>query len=323
MATGYWLSQAIYVAAKLGVADLLKDGPKSCAELAAATSADQRSLFRLMRALSSANIFVSLPDGRFALSNIGRELRSDVPGSQRAIAITLGELHYQAWGELLHSVQTGNPAFDKAFDAGLFEYLQGNAEAAKAFHEGMTDVSSMVAYAVLMAYDFSGISSMVDIGGGEGAFLRKILELHPEIEGTIFDLEPALKKAHRLNAEMSKGKCSAVAGNFFESVPAGADAYIMCDVIHDWDDEQCVTILQNCRKAMNKNGRVLVVETVVPEGDARCFSKLLDVNMLVMTRGQERTRSEYNALFEAAGYKLTRVVRTVAPQSVIEGVPKI
>lgn len=323
MATGYWLSQAIYVAAKLGVADLLKVGPKSCAELAAATSVDQRSLFRLMRALASAGVFVALSDGRFALSSVGRELRSDIPGSQRAIAITLGEIHYQAWGKLLHSVQTGSPAFDKAFGTGLFEYLQSNTEAANTFHEGMTDVASMVAYAVLMAYDFSEISSMVDVGGGEGAFLQKILELHPEIEGTVFDLEPALKKAHYPNGEMSGGKCSAVAGNFFESVPAGADAYIMSDVIHDWNDEQCVTILQNCRKAMSKKGRVLVVEMVVPDGDARCFSKLLDVNMLVMTRGQERTRSEFNALFEAAGYKLTRVVRTVAPQSVIEGVPKV
>jgi hypothetical protein len=274
---------------------LFKDGPKSCTELAAATSVDERSLFRIMRALASAEIFVALPDGRFALSSIGRELRSDVPGSQRAIAITLGEIHYQACGQLLHSVQTGSPAFDKAFGTGLFEYLQNNAEAAKNFHGGMTDVASMVAYAVLMAYDFSGISSMVDIGGGEGAFLRKILELHPEIEGTVFDLEPALKKAHQLNGEMSIGKCSAVAGNFFESVPQGADAYIMSDVIHDWNDEQCVTILKNCRKAMSKKGRVLVVEMVVPEGDARCFSKLLDVNMLVMTRGKERTRSEYNA----------------------------
>ncbi len=322
MATGYWLSQAIYVAAKLGIADFLKDGPKSCTELAVATKVDEQSLFRLMRALSSAGIFVALSGGSFALSNVGRELRSDVPGSQRAIAITLGEIHYQAWGELLHSVQTGSPGFDKAFDAGLFEYLQSNAEAANNFHEGMTDVSSMVAYAVLMAYDFSGISSMVDVGGGEGAFLRKILELHPEIEGTVFDLEPALKKAHHLNGKMSKGKCTAVAGNFFESVPQGADAYIMSDVIHDWNDEQCVTILQNCRKAMSKKGRVLVVETVVPEGDAPCFSKLLDVNMLVMTRGKERTRSEFNAVFDAAGYKLTRVVRTVAPQSVIEGIPK-
>jgi len=323
MATGYWLSQAIYVAAKLGIADFLKDSPKTCAELAAATSVDQRSLFRLLRALASGGIFVALSDGRFALSNVGRELRSDVPGSQRAIAITLGEIPYHAWGKLLHSVQTGSPAFDKAFDAGLFEYLQSNPEAANTFHEGMTDVSSMVAYAVLMAYDFSGISSMVDIGGGEGAFLRKILELHPEIEGTVFDLEPALKKARHLNANMSHGKCMAVAGNFFAAVPVGADAYIMSDVIHDWNDEQCVTILQNCRQAMNKTGRVLVIETVVPEGDARCFSKLLDVNMLVMTHGQERTKSEFNALFDAAGYKLTRIVRTVAPQSVIEGIPRV
>jgi len=322
MASGYWLSQAIYVAAKLGLADLLKDGPKPSGELAAATGADEQALFRLMRALSSTGILVHLQNDCFALSRLGENLQSDVPGSMRAIVITLGEIHYQAWGNLLHSVRSGSPAFNSVFGMGLFEYLQRDAEAADAFNKGMTDVSSMLAYAVMMAYDFSGISSIVDVGGGHGTFLQRILGLNPDIIGTIFDLEPAITKAkQRLNGERFGGRCSAVAGDFFDSVPEGADAYILCSVIHDWHDDRSIKILRNCRKAMAKNGRLLLVEMVVPDGDTNCYSKLLDLNMLVMTEGRERTRAEFSTLLDAAGYKLTRIVPTLAPQSVIEAVP--
>lgn len=322
MAAGYWLSQAIYVAAKLGLADLLKDGPKPSRQLAAATGTDEQSLFRLMRALSSTGIFVHYRNDCFALSGLGESLRSDVPGSLRAMVITLGEIHYQAWGSLLHSVRNGSPAFNTVFGTGLFEHLLRDAEAGDAFDKGMADVSSMLACAVIMAYDFSGISSIVDVGGGDGTFLQKILGVNPEIRGTIFDLEPAITKAkQRLDGETVGGRCSAVAGDFFDSIPEGADAYFLCGVIHDWSDECAVTILRNCRKAMAQNGRVLLVEMVVPDGDASCFSKLLDVNMLVMTEGRERTRAEFSALLDAAGYKITKIVPTLAPQSVIEAVP--
>ncbi len=195
MATGYWLSQAIYVAAKLGLADLLKDGPKSCSTLARATGSDQQSLFRLMRALASAGVFAHLQGDYFALASAGEGLQSNVPGSLRAIVTTLGEIHYQAWGDLLHSIETGSPAFNNVFGTVLFEYLHRNAEAADAFNGGMTDVSSMLAYAVLMAYDFSRIPSIVDIGGGQGKLLRSIVQINPEIKGTVFDLEPAIEIA--------------------------------------------------------------------------------------------------------------------------------
>jgi hypothetical protein len=323
MATGYWLSQAIYVAAKLGLADLLKDGPKSCSALAMETGADRQSLFRLMRALSSAGLFAHVQNDSFALSSAGESLQSNVPGSLRAIVITIGEIHYQAWGNLLHSIQTGSPGFNNVFGTGLFEYLQRNAEASDTFNGGMTDVSSMVAYAVLMAYDFSRIPSIVDVGGGQGRLLRSIVQLNPEIKGTVFDLEPAIEMAKQyLRSDACSGRCSAVAGDFFHSVPEGADAYILCGVIHDWDDDHGIRILKNCRKAMTKDGRLLLVEVVVPEPGANCFSALLDLNMLVMTGGQERTKSEFCTLFNAAGYKLTRIVPTVAPQSVIEAIPQ-
>lgn len=182
MATGFWLSQAIYVAAKLGIADLLKDGPQSCLVLAASTHSDAASLYRLMRALSSVGIFTQLSSGHFALSDVAQSLRTDVHGSLTHMVITLGEIHYQACGNLLHSVQTGSPAFDHMFGASLFDYLRQNIDAPDAFHRGMANVSSILAYAVLMAYDFAGISSIVDIGGGQGEFLEKILQLNPDIE---------------------------------------------------------------------------------------------------------------------------------------------
>jgi len=322
MATGYWLSQAIYVAAKLGLADLLKDGPKSCSALAVATGADDQSLFRLMRALSSAGVFAHLQDDYFALSRAGESLQSHVPGSLRAIVITLGEIHYHAWGDLLQSVRAGSPAFNNVFGTGLFDYLQRDAETADAFNDGMNDLSSLLAYAILMAYDFSGISSIVDIGGGQGKLLRSIVQLNPGIKGIVFDLEPAIEIAKQhLSSDECGGRCSAVAGDFFNSVPDGANAYILCGVIHDWNDDRSIRILKNCRRAMAKTGRLLLVEMVVPEPGANCFSKLLDLNMLVMTGGRERTKAEFTALLDAAGYKLTRIVPTIAPQCVIEAIP--
>ena len=323
MATGYWLSQAVYVAAKIGVADLLMDGPESCSVLAAKMGVDRHSLFRLMRALSGAGVFAQLEGDRFALTRLGEGLRSHAPGSLRQLVITLGEIHYQAWGSLLHSVRTGLPAFNHVFGPRLFEYLQWHAEAATSFNEGMTDISSMLAYAVLMAYDFSGIRSLVDVGGGHGRFLRNILEFHPEIEGVVFDLPSTIATTKEFPSDPApNGRCLLVAGDFLKDVPLGFDAHILCGILHDWDDAHSILILKNCRRAMAKNGRVLLVEMVVPAGDAHCFSQLLDLNMLVMTGGRERTKAEFCALFDAAGFKLTKIVPTMAPQSVIEAVPK-
>jgi hypothetical protein len=324
MATAYWLSQAIYVAAKLGIADLLKDGPQSCVALATSTGSDAPSLFRLMRALSSVGIFSQLGKGSFALSRLAESLQTDVHGSLRAMLITIGEIHYQACGNLLHSVQTGSPAFNNVFGASLFDYLQQNVDAADAFHQGMANVSSMLAYLILMAYEFAGISSIVDIGGGQGKLLEKILQFNPNIRGTVFDTAATIERARQQLGNNAKARrCSYVAGDFFTSVPQGAEAYILCGVIHDWDDNRAITILRNCRRAMAGKGRVLLVDMVVPESDEVSFSKLLDLNMLAMTGGRERTRAEFRCLLEAANYELTRIIPTMAPQSIIEAVPKV
>lgn len=323
MATSYWLSQAIYVAAKLGLADMLRNGPQSCVTLAASTGSDPSSLFRLMRALSSVGIFSHLGANRFALSPLAEGLQTEVHGSLRSILITIGEIHYQACGALLHSVQTGSPAFDYVFGTNLFGYLRENAAVAEAFDRGMSNVSSMLAYAVLMAYDFAGISSIVDIGGGQGQLLERILWSNPSMNGTVFDTPSTIERAKQeFGDRLSRRRGAYVAGDFFESVPRGADAYLLSGVIHDWDDSRAMQILRNCLKAMTKKSRLLLVDIVIPDSTSPSFGKLLDLNMLVMNGGRERTRSEFFTLLDAAGYKLTRVIPTAAPQSIIEAIVK-
>ena len=237
------------------------------------------------------------------------------------MVIRLGEIHYQACGNLLHSVQTGSPAFNHVYGASLFDYLRQNVDAADAFNQGMANVASMLAYAVMMAYDFAKISSIVDIGGGHGELLETIVQFNPGIGGTVFDTSSTIQRARRQRRNNAWGsRCSYVTGDFFTSVPPGADAYLLCGVIHDWDDTRAVAILRNCRKAMTKNSRVLLVDMIVPDAASASFSKLLDLNMLVMNGGRERTLAEFCALLNAADYKLTRIVPTMAPQSVIEAV---
>jgi hypothetical protein len=222
---------------------------------------------------------------------------------------------------MLRSVQTGSPAFNHVFGASLFDYLRQNVDAADAFNQGMANVASMLAYAVLMAYDFAGISSIVDIGGGQGELLETIVQFNPDIGGTVFDTASTIQRAKRQRSNNAWGRrCSYVTGDFFTSVPQGADAYLLCGVIHDWDDSRAVTILRNCRKAMTKNSRVLLVDMIVPDAAFAPFSKLLDLNMLVMNGGRERTMAEFRALLNAADYTLTRIVPTMAPQSVIEAI---
>jgi hypothetical protein len=296
MATAYWISQAIYVAAKIGIADLLAEGPRSSIALAAATRSDEPSLFRLMRALSSVGAFSQVDEDSFSLSSVGEALQSNVSGSLREMIITIGEIHYRACGDLLHSVQTGFPAFTKAFGTSLFDYLNQNADDAVAFNRGMTNLSSLLAYAVLLAYDFSRISSFVDVGGGEGELSRRILELNPQMTGIVLDSSNAVEPERC--APRDGARCSCVRANFFHSVPEGADAYLLSNVVHDWNDESAIAVLANCRRAMNKNGRVLIIDMIVPETNSPSFSKLLDLNMLVMTGGRERTKAEFQALLE-------------------------
>jgi len=321
MATSYWISQMVYVMAELGVADVLKQGPKSCREIATQTGADEKSLYRLLRALCTIGLIRTAGTDQFRLAARGRFLVSGVPGSLRAMVLTLGSMHYAAWGHLRESVRTGTSAFQTAFGAPLFDYLERHPEAGNTFNAAMTDFSTLVAHAILLAYDFSDTGWLVDVGGGCGGLLTSIMRMYPALQGTLFD-SPAVIAAAERHLEAAPGAAgrSLVPGNFLESVPPGADVYLMSGVIHDWDDERAVRILANYRASMARTGRVLVVECVVPDGGENSFSKLLDLNMLVMNGGRERTKGEFQELLEAAGLRMTRVIPTLSPLSVVEGV---
>ena len=322
LASGYWISQAIYVAAKLGIADVLRDGAKSSNQIALETGADESCISRLMRALCEVGVFRRNGDGTFAIADLGEPLQSDVPGSLRAMVITLGEVHYAAWAHLLESVKTGAAAFPRAFGAKMFDYLGREDEAGNTFNRAMTDYSALSSCAVLLSYDFSGVRSIVDVGGGCGKLLTSILHMYPSMRGTLFDVCSVIAAAQEsLMAHPCRDRCSMVSGSFFERVPCDGDAYLLSSVIHDWDDECAIRILENCRRCMRQRGKVLLVEFVVPAGRENSFSKLLDLNMLVMNGGRERTELEYRLLFDAAGLKMTRIIPTMSPLCVLEAVP--
>jgi hypothetical protein len=323
MASGYWVSRSIYVAAKLGIADLLKDSPKSCDELATATGTNAPSLYRVLRALASLGVFAETELNHFTLTPLATCLQSNTPNSVRARLIMLGEEQYRAWGELMHSVQTGGSSFERIYGMNLFEYYAQNPESGKIFDESMTNLSVIQSAAIAASYDFSSIQTLVDVAGGQGLLIGSVLKSNPTLKGILFDRPHVIERAKRfLEAEGVLEHCQLAAGNFFESVPEGGDAYILKYIIHDWDDERAIAILKQCHKVMPANGKILVAEQVIPPGNEPFRGKFLDVNMLVMTPGgRERTEAEYRALFEKAGFKLTRIVRTQDEMSIIEGIP--
>ena len=321
MAFGALLTQALYVAAKLGVADLLAGGPRPLGELAAATGTHERSLYRVLRSLAGAGVFREAEPKVFALTPLAGPLRSDAPGSMRNGLIFMGEQwHYQVWGNMMHSVRTGEPAWGHTHGKEVFEYFAENPEQAEIFNGAMTDMSAGTAPAVVEAYDFSGFGTLADIAGGHGYLLAQILKASPGLSGILFDVAPVVAGAGALlEREGVASRVELVAGDFFEAVPR-ADAYVMKHIIHDWDDERSVRILKNIGAAMGPAGRVLIVEAVVPEGNEPHYSKLLDLEMLTSPGGIERTAGEYAALLEAAGLRLARIVPTRSPFSIVEAV---
>jgi ubiquinone/menaquinone biosynthesis C-methylase UbiE len=321
MVAGLWLSRAIYIAAHLGLSDLIKDGPRTAAELALATDTHAPSLYRVLRGLASEGIFVEDENGRFHSTPLAATLQSDIPGSMRATAISeLGGEHLDGWRNVMHSVKTGDIAFDNHFGKSVWEYYAENPEDSRIFNQSMTSISEWVNDAVTTAYDFSGFEKIVDIGGGHGSLLAAVLSVSPEAKGILFDRSDVVEGAGNvIEAKGVQDRCEAVAGDFFSSVPEGADAYMMKFIIHDWNDEQCVQILRNCRQAMNPGGKLLVIEMVIPTGNENHIGKLFDLNMLVMTGGRERTEEDFRTLYQKAGFRLTRVVRTESPFCIIEG----
>jgi hypothetical protein len=321
--TGFWVSRAIYIAAKLGVADLLKDESKKIGELAKATGSHGPSLYRVLRTLASVGIFAEDEQGRFAMTPLGATLQTDGPGSLRAwVNVQLGEEHYRAWGDPMHSVRTGESAFEHVFGMGVWQYRAQNTAHAKIFYEAMANLTGMYNAAVLSSYSFSKFDTIVDVGGGDGGLLIAILDANPSVKGVLFDLPHVAEKAtNRITSAGLAGRCRVVAGDAFSSVPDGGDAYILSRVIHDWDDARSIALLKNCRRAMAATGRLLLVEGVVRSGNEPDISKCFDLNMMVLAGGRERTAAEYHALLEAAGFALAKIIptRSVMGVSVIEG----
>jgi SAM-dependent methyltransferase len=320
MIVGSWVTQAIYVAAEIGIADFLAVGPRTADELASETKMHGPSLYRVLRALASIDIFREDEDGRFSLTPMGKLLGSDAAGSKRSLARMAGAELYRSWSGLLSSVETGTAAFDTVFGNPFFQYMAVNPDRWRIYDSAMTGVHDSETIPVLDAYDFSSFETIVDVGGGNGLALAAILHRHPGVRGILFDLPAVAERAREILAGCDVAdRLSIVGGDFFVSVPPSADAYLLRHVLHDWEDGEAVSILGNCRDAMRPGGRVLVVETVIPSGNGPCFGKWLDLMMLVVG-GRERTREQYAELFSAAGLRLTRVVQTAHEVSVIEGV---
>jgi hypothetical protein len=322
MVTGAWTSQTIYVAAKLGIADLLKDGPQSAEVLALQTKVDPPSLYRVLRALASIGVFRETDDRRFDMTPLAEPLRSDVPGSKRALAIMFGEEHFVAWGDALESVRTGQPAFERLYGKPIFQYLGDHPEKGKLFDQAMESVHGEETDAMLEAYDFGAGRVVADVGGGNGSLLRKLLAKFPTVRGMLIDLPAVVERARPLM--QSAGlleRCDLQTADFFKAIPGGADIYLFRHIIHDWTDEQCRVILTNLRKAIAPTGKLIVAEMVIPPGNERSFGKFLDLNMLIMPGGKERTEDEYRTLFERSGFCLTRIVPTRHEISLVEGVP--
>lgn len=324
--TGYRVSQAIYVVAELGIADLLADGPREIDALASAAGAHAGALYRTLRFLAGVGLFAEVAPRHFALTPLGVGLRRDVPGSLRALGRNLmDQPRWRAWGELLHSVRTGGIAFEQAYGMPWFEYLGGHPEIAARFNRAMTGETARSGDAIVRAYDFAGVGRLVDVGGGHGLLLATILRAHPAMRGVLFDLPAVVAGAAPVLAEAGvTDRCEGVGGDFFATVPPDGDAYLLRHIVHDWDDAQAVAILANCRRALPDAGKVLVIEQVIAPDYRRSLPTLeLDLQMLVMLGGQERTEAEYRALFAAAGLRLSAVVPLgdAGQFSVIEGVP--
>jgi SAM-dependent methyltransferase len=315
---GYIPSQAIYVAAKLGLADLIGDVPRTVEELAHETKAHPPSLRRLLRALASLGIFAEDTNGNFSNTPLSLTLRADDPRSTRGAALMYSSPPaWASWGQLYESVMTGQPSFDRIHGAPFFKYLDAHPDDAAVFNAAMTSGSSVGASAIVSAYDFSKFRRIADVGGGHGALLHAILSATPKLQGVLVDLPTVVAGAASLRDGAVGNRCEIVGANFFESIPSGADAYVMKHVIHDWNDEDALKILRNCRRAMDPGGTLLLIEWVLKPSNEVDIGKLLDLNMLVNLGGLNRTEPEFQSLLRQAGFSLTRII-PAGPASIIE-----
>jgi hypothetical protein len=322
MGTAAWVTMIIHGAAKIGLADHLDNVAKTPEQLAGATGTHAPSLYRLMRTLAALGILTEGPSRHFALTRLGEALKRDAPGAARATILTFGGGHFwEVMSGFSYSLATGKTAHEKIFGMPLFDWLTQHPDLGSLFSDAMVGFHGTEPPAVAAAYDFSSIGTLVDVGGATGNLLTTILARYPKLRGMLFDLPHVERDAKELIA--SRGMADRISirtGSFFEQIPAGGDAYLLSHVIHDWNDEQCLTILGNCRKVMARDGKLLIVESVLPAGDAMHPGKILDMMMLLVPGGQERNEEEYRTLLGKSDLRLTRVVPTDSAVSVIEAV---
>lgn len=317
---GHWVSRLIQVAATLKLADRLKNGPRTAGQLASAAGVRAPELYRVLRALASVGVFAETKNGKFKLTPLAATLRTDAPGSMRTQAMLLNsDWQWDAWQQLLPCLKTGEVPFDKAHGISVFKYLEAHPDDLAVFHKSTTGLTNS---AVADAYNFSKFKTLVDIGGGHGALLAAILKAHPALKGTLFDQPSVIAGARKdgpLTTKTIAKRCTLKSGSFFASVPKGADAYTLKYILHDWSDERSVQILKNCRAAMHDKSYLLVIDSVIPPGNEPGYVKLLDIEMLIIG-GRERTKADFAAIFRKAGLKLTRIIPTKSPLSIVEGV---
>ncbi|UHA73616.1 methyltransferase [Paenibacillus sp. 481] len=314
--------RSIIAVTQLQIPDLLADGPRSCHELATLTQTDEPTLYRLLRFLCCEDIFVELGDKRFELGPLGSFLRSDTPDSIRGYALLYGTPYRKgAWDHILDSLHTGKKPFECANGKLLFPYLADHPEHEQTFQSGMIGLSQHVIPSVLQAYDFSPFDTIVDIGGGHGLLMEQLLRHYEQANGIVFDQAAVIEQTtvHMQKVGLAD-RCACVSGSFFESVPSG-DALVLKHIIHDWTAEESIRILKHCRASIRADGKLLLLETIIPDGKNKHFSNLFDLEMLAMTSGQERTQAEYTYLLEQAGFRLNNIVHTSTFVSIIEGVP--
>ncbi|MGH3923222.1 MAG: methyltransferase [Pseudonocardiaceae bacterium] len=324
LVAGSWVSQAISVAARLGVADALVDGPRGVEDIAEAVGAHPPTLYRLLRALGDVGVVTELTGPRFTLTQLGELLRSDVPGSLRAWTTMMGMPFVRdAWTDLYQTLLTGESAFGRVHGKAVFDYLAEHPDDAAVYNAGLASFTSVMRAAIPTAYDFGQFDVVVDVGGGNGTLLAAILSTHREVRGVLFDRPNVVVDAGPiLDAAGVADRCRVQSGSFFESVPPGADAYLISNVLLDWDDEAVLRILRTCRAAMAEQARLLVIETIIPDGTEPSATKLFDLQMLVMSPGgRQRSGAEYASLFEQANLRLNRVIPSRGPASLVEAVP--
>ena len=319
---GAHVAGAVSCLAQLGIPDLLENGPKSAEELASQIGAQSAALYRLMRATACVGVLAEDSDGKFSQTPMSAVLCSEAQPSLRGLAIMGGrEWHGRGWSYLEYCVKTGKQAVDKIYGMPIFEFFSKNPEEAKIFDNAMMGLSAIDGPAVADAYDFDGIHTIVDVGGGSGLLLATLLEKNPHLTGTLYEMPHVLARAENGALKPFMHRCNLASGDMFSSVPAGVDAYIMKHIIHDWPDDACIKILKSCRQGVNSGGKLLIVDCVIEPGDHFSPGKFLDLQMLIFPGGRERTEAQFRPLLAAAGWKLSRVIPTAAQDSIVEGLP--